>query len=72
MNEKLELLDRYLLTRENRLNAGDVLTVKLVDGMLTVYKEEDLESGQKRHVTLVEKFDDQLDMTIEDLLVNQL
>lgn len=72
MNEKLELLDRYLLTRENRLNAGDVLTVKLVDGMLTVYKEEDLESEKKKHVTLVEKFDDQLDITIGDLLVNQL
>lgn len=72
MNVKLEQLDRYLLTRENRLNAGDVLTVKLIDGMLTVYKEEDLENGKKRHVTLVEKFDDQLDMTIEDLLVNQV
>ena len=72
MNEKLELLDRYLLSRENRLDAGDVLTVKLVDGMLTVYKEEDLESGEKKQVTLIEKFDDQLDITIEDLLVNQL
>ncbi|ANU28580.1 hypothetical protein [Planococcus versutus] len=72
MNVKLEQLDRYLLTRENRLNAGDVLTVKLIDGMLTVYKEKDLESGKKKHVTLVEKFDDQLDMTIKDLLVNQL
>lgn len=72
MNVKLEQLDRYLLTRENRLNAGDVLTVKLIDGMLTVYTEEDLESGKKKHMTLVEKFDDQLDMTIEDLLVNQV
>ncbi|WP_298830078.1 hypothetical protein [uncultured Planococcus sp.] len=72
MNEKLELLDRYLLSCENRLDAGDVLTVKLIDGMLTVYKEEDLESGEKKQVTLIEKFDDQLDITIEDLLVNQL
>ena len=71
MNEKLELLDRYLLSRENRLEAGDVLTVKLVDGMLTIYQEKDPETG-KKVVTLVEKFDDQLDIAVEDLLLHQL
>ena len=71
MNEKLELLDRYLLSREERLEAGDVLTVKLVDGLLTVYKEEDLETGKKKRITLVEEFDDHLDFEVQDLLVNQ-
>ena len=70
MNEKMELLDRYLLSREDRLEAGDVLTVKLVDGILTVYKGEDAETGKKKRITLVEEFDDYLDFEIQDLLVN--
>ncbi|WP_223643435.1 hypothetical protein [Planococcus sp. 4-30] len=71
MTEKLELLDRYLLSREDRLEAGDVLTVKLLNGLLTVYKEEDLETGKKKQITLVEEFDDHLDFEVQDLLVNQ-
>ena len=67
MNEKLELLDRYLLSRENLLEAGDILTVKLVDGLLTVYKEEDPDVG-KKVVTLIEEFDDHLDLAVHDLL----
>ena len=72
MNEKIEQLDRYLLLREDRLEAGEVLTVKLVDGMLTAYKEEDPETKKKKIVTLVETFDDQLDIAAGDLLQNQL
>ena len=68
MTEKMELLDRYLLSREDRLEAGDVLTVKLTDGMLTVYKEEKPEGG-KKVVTLIEQFDDQLDLAVHDLLI---
>lgn len=71
MNEKLELLDRYLLSREDRLEAGDVLTVQLVDGLLTVYKEEDPDVG-KKVVTLIEEFDDHLDLAVYDLLENPL
>lgn len=71
MTEKLELLDRYLRSREERLEAGDVLTVKLLDGLLTVYKEEDSETGKKKRITLVEEFDDHLDFEVQDLLVNQ-
>lgn len=67
MNEKIEQLDRYLLSREDRLEAGEVLTVKLTDGMLTVYKEENPEGG-KKVVTLIEQFDDQLNLAVHDLL----
>ncbi|MGL3067121.1 MULTISPECIES: hypothetical protein [Planococcus] len=72
MNGKMEQLDRYLLSREDRLEAGEVLTVKLVDGMLTAYKEEDPETKKKKIVTLIETFDDQLDIAVGDLLQNQL
>ena len=72
MNEKLELLDRYLTSREDRLEAGEVLTVKLEDGMLTAYKEVDPETQKKKIVTLIEEFDDQLDLKVADLLLNQL
>ena len=67
MNEKIEQLDRYLLSREDRLDAGEVLTVKLTDGILTVYKEENPD-GKKKIVTLIEQFDDQLDLAVHDLL----
>ena len=67
MNEKIEQLDRYLLSREDRLEAGDILTVKLTDGMLSVYKEENPD-GEKKVVTLIEQFDDQLDLAVHDLL----
>ena len=60
-----------MLSREDRLEAGDVLTVKLLDGLLTVYKEEDSETGKKKRITLVEEFDDHLDFEVQDLLVNQ-
>lgn len=72
MNGKMEQLDRYLLSREDRLEAGEVLTVKLVDGMLTAYKEEDPETKKKKIVNLIETFDDQLDIAVGDLLQNQL
>ena len=72
MNEKIEQLDRYLQSREDRLEAGEVLTVKLIDGMLTAYKEEDPETKKKKIVTLVETFNDQLDIAVGDLLQNQL
>lgn len=69
MNEKVALLDRYLLSRDERLELGEVLTVKLNDGLLTAFKEEDPETKEKRTVTLVEKFDDQLDLSVEDLML---
>lgn len=69
MNEKVALLDRYLLSRDERLEAGEVLTVKLNDGLLTAFKEEDPETKEKRTVTLVEKFDGQLDLSVEDLIL---
>lgn len=69
MNEKVALLDRYLLSRDERLESGEVLTVKLNDGLLTAFKEEDPETKEKRTVTLVEKFDDQLDLSVEDLIL---
>lgn len=72
MNEKMELLDRYLASRDDRLAAGDVLTVRLEDGMLTAYKELDPETGKKKVITLIEEFDDQLDIAIGDLLLIQL
>ena len=72
MTEKMELLDRYLASREDRLDAGEVLTVKLVDGMLTAYKEENPETEEKKVITLIEKFDDQLDLAVDDLLLHQL
>lgn len=69
MNEKVALLDRYLLSRNERLESGEVLTVKLNDGLLTAFKEEVPETKEKRTVTLVEKFDDQLDLSVEDLVL---
>ncbi len=72
MNKQMELLNLHLISREERLDAGEVLTVKLIDGMLTTYKEVDPESGKKKTVTLVEEFDDSLDIAIGDLLLPQL
>lgn len=69
MNEKVALLDRYLLSRDERLESGEVLTVKLNDGLLTAFKEEDAETKEKRTVTLVEKFDDHLDLSVADLIL---
>jgi hypothetical protein len=72
MSKKLEMLHRYLMSREDRLEAGEILTVKLEDGMLTVYKEMDPETEEKKTVTLVETFDDQLDMSVNDLIHHPL
>ncbi len=72
MNEKIEQLDRYLLSRKERLEADEVLTVKLKDGMLTIYKELDPTSGEKKTITLVEEFDDSLDISVSDLISHQL
>lgn len=40
--------------------------------MLTAYKEMDPETGKKKVITLIEEFDDQLDIAIGDLLLIQL
>lgn len=69
MNQKVALLDRYLISRNERLEFGEVLTVKLKNGLLTAFKEEDPETKEKRTVTLVERFDDQLDLSVEDLIL---
>lgn len=69
MNEKVALLDRYLLSRDRRLESGEVLTVKLNDGFLTVFKNKNPQTKEKRTVTLIEKFDDRLDLSIEDLIL---
>ena len=72
MNKQMELLNLYLTSREERLNADEVLTVKLKDGMLTIYKELDPTSGEKKTITLVEEFDDSLDISVSDLISHQL
>lgn len=68
MRKKIELFDRYLMSRNDRLEAGAVLTVKLEDGMMTIYKEWNPKTAEKKTVTLVEKFDDQLDLAVSDLI----
>lgn len=68
MRKKIELFDRYLMSRNDRLEAGAVLTVKLEDGMITIYKEWNPKTAEKKTVTLVEKFDDQLDLAVSDLI----
>jgi len=68
MTNKIEMLHRYLIARKNRLEAGEILTVQLKDGMLTIYKEMDPKTEEEKTMTLVETFDDQLDMSVDDLI----
>jgi len=68
MTNKIEMLHRYLIARKNRLEAGEILTVKLKDGMLTIYKEMDPKTEEEKTMTLVETFDDQLDISVDDLI----
>lgn len=68
MNEKVGLLDRYLLTNKKRLKSGEVLTVKLNDGVLTIYNEQNEKTGDEKTVTFIDRFDEQLDLAIGDLI----
>lgn len=67
MSGKLEVFDRYLISQENRLKEGDVLTVALNDGVLTIYKDID-EQGNERTSTLIDQFDAKLNLSINDLI----
>lgn len=71
MNEKIAMLDRYLISQNSRLESGEILSVKLKDGVLTIFKELDEETGEKKTVTLIEEFDAKLDLTIDDLIPNK-
>ncbi|MCZ2260786.1 hypothetical protein [Sporosarcina sp. G11-34] len=71
MNEKIAMLDRYLISQNSRLESGEILSVKLKDGVLTIFKELDEETGKKKTVTLIEEFDAKLDLTIDDLIPNK-
>lgn len=71
MNEKIAMLDRYLISQNSRLESGEILSVKLKDGVLTIFKEVDEETGKKKTVTLIEEFDAKLDLTIDDLISNK-
>lgn len=71
MNEKIAMLDRYLISQNSRLESGEILSVKLNDGVLTIFKELDEETGKKKTVTLIEEFDAKLDLTIDDLIPNK-
>lgn len=72
IEEKIAVLDRYIISQKSRLENGEVLMVQIDGGVLRIFNERD-PNGDNRTVSLLEEFDAKLDISISDLLttINQ-
>ena len=72
IEEKIAMLDRYIISQKSRLDNGEVLLVQINGGLLKIFNEKDQE-GNNKTVSLLEEFDAKLDISITDLLtkINQ-
>ncbi len=66
-NKNVKVFSRIIKSNEKRLLDGDVLSILLHDGYLTVFNEIDNE-GKNKTVTLIDKFDYQLDLSTDELI----
>lgn len=70
MNEKIMTFSRIIKSNEQRLKNGEVLSVLLADGFLTIYNEQN-DKGNNRIVTLVDQFDYHIDLSVNELASHQ-
>lgn len=67
MNEKIAMLDRYLISQKSLLEKGQVLYVRVDDGFLTIRNEVD-ENGKQKTVTYFSEFDAIIDISIKQFM----
>lgn len=63
------LLKNYIKKNQPLLEKGEVLSILLLDGYVTIYNEVDKESESKQHtITLVDTCDIHFDCEISELI----
>ncbi len=67
MNEKIAMLDRYLISQKSLLEKGQVLYVRVDDGILIIHNEED-ENGKQKTVTHFSEFDAIIDISMKQFM----
>lgn len=67
MNEKIAMLDRYLISQKSLLEKGQVLYVRVDDGFLTIQNEVD-ENGKQKTVTYFSEFDAMLEIPMKQFM----
>lgn len=67
MNNTLALLDRFIISRKELLENGEVLYVQVNDGYLAIHNEKDEETGLQKTSTYFSEFDGSLNISMKEV-----
>lgn len=70
--EKMAILDRYIISNTDQLENNETLLVRVNDGFLVITKEYDEEIQREKTKTYFNEFDSSLDIDFKELLETKI